>query len=335
LRLGQPVVCVDPDGHDVTLADGCRLGYGSLIWAAGGRPRRLTCAGHDLHRVHTLRTRADADAMMVELPSVSRVVVIGGGYIGLETASVLSKLGKQVTVLETRDRVLERVTGESLSRFYEAEHRAHGVDVRLGTTVESIEGRDNSVSGVRLADGTVLPADMVIVGVGILPAVGPLITAGALGDNGVAVDNRCRTSLPDIYAIGDCAFHPNAYAGDDGIRLESVQNAIDQASTVAKLLTGADEPYQEAPRFWSNQYDIHLQTIGLSAGHDSCVVRGDPAARSFSVIYLKNGRVVALDCVNATRDYVHGRTLVVNGISVPAAERLADVSVPLKQLIGI
>ena len=331
MLLGRRVVSVDPAAHQVTTADGATIGYGTLVWATGGSPRRLTCDGHDLAGVHAVRTRADVDKLMGELEATRRVVVIGGGYIGLEAAAVLAKLSKQVTVLEALPRVLARVAGEPLSRFYEAEHRAHGVEVRLGAMVAGLEERDGAVSGVKLADGETLPCEMVIVGIGIIPAVEPLIAAGAAGGNGVDVDAHCHTSLPDVYAIGDCAAHESGFAGGARIRLESVQNANDQAMTMAKSVTGEPQVYDAVPWFWSNQYDLRLQTVGLSTGHDDVVVRGDIAARSFSIVYLKEGRVIALDCVNATKDYVQGRALVLNG-AVIAPERLADASVPLKEI---
>jgi 3-phenylpropionate/trans-cinnamate dioxygenase ferredoxin reductase subunit len=332
LLLDRRVVSVDAPAHEVTLQDGSKLGYGQLVWATGGSPRRLACEGHDLKGVHAVRTRADVDAMLGELATTDRVVVIGGGYIGLEAAAVLSKFNKHVTVLEALDRVLARVAGEPLSRFYEAEHRAHGVDVRLGVMVDCIMEKDARATGVRLADGSIIPADMVIVGIGIIPAVEPLLAAGAAGGNGVDVDELCRTSLPDVFAIGDCAMHANDFAGGARIRLESVQNANDQASVVAKAIVGQPAPYHAVPWFWSNQYDLRLQTVGLSGGHDEVIVRGDPANRSFSVIYLRQGRVLALDCVNATKDYVQGRALVTGGIA-PPRDQLADAEVPLKTLI--
>ena len=332
LLLGRTVVSVDPAAHEVTLADGSRLGYGAMIWATGGAPRAIPVPGADLTGVHGVRTRGDADAMLAELDQVDEVVVIGGGYIGLEAAAVLSKFGKKVTVLEALDRVLARVAGEPLSRFYEAEHRAHGVDVRLGVAVTALEGTDGKVSGVRLGDGTVLPAQMVIVGIGIIPAVAPLVAAGATGANGVDVDEFCRTSLPDIYAIGDCAAHVNAFAAGARIRLESVQNANDQATTAAKAILGDPRPYHAIPWFWSNQYDLRLQTAGLSTGYDAIVQRGDPAARSFSIIYLKDGKVIALDCVNAVKDYVQGRGLVTVGVVADPAQ-LADPEIALKSLM--
>ncbi|WP_423602241.1 NAD(P)/FAD-dependent oxidoreductase [Sphingomonas sp. MS122] len=325
------VDAVDSASHEVVTDKGDRIGYGHLIWAAGGNPRKLNCGGGSLPGVHTVRTRADADRMLTELPAVTRAVVIGGGYIGLEAAAVLAKAGKQVVLLEALDRVLARVAGEPLSRFFEAEHRAHGVDVRLGVTVDCIEAQGGKASGVRLADGEVIPAELVIVGIGIVPAVEPLIAAGAEGGNGVAVDGHCRTSLPDVFAIGDCALHANAFADGMPVRLESVQNAHDQATVAAKTIAGIGAHYDAVPWFWSNQYDLKLQTVGLSTGHDATVVRGDPAARSFSVVYLKDGQVIALDCVNATKDYVQGRKLVVERLAIDPA-RLADAGTPLKEL---
>lgn len=333
LLLGRSVEAVDPAAKSVTLDDGSTRSYASLIWAAGGDPRRLPLPGGDLKGVHCVRNRADADAIMAELGDVDQVVVIGGGYIGLEAAAVLTKLGKKVVLLEALPRVLARVAGPELSAFYEAEHRAHGVDLRTNVAIEALEDANGKVSGVRLADGNVITAQMVIVGIGIIPAVEPLLAAGAKGGNGVEVDEFCRTSLPDVYAIGDCAAHANAFAGGATIRLESVQNANDQATVAAKTICGADaQPYKATPWFWSNQYDLKLQTVGLSSGHDATVLRGDPATRSFSVIYLKDGKVIALDCVNMIKDYVQGRKLVEAGAAIPA-QQLADATVPLKDLV--
>ena len=331
LLPGRRVVEVEPGAHRVRCDDGSSLHYRHLVWATGGAPRRLVCSGHDLQGVHALRTRADADRMRAEIEATRTAVVIGGGYIGLEAAAVLARAGKKVILFEALDRVLARVAGEALSRFYEAEHRSHGVELRLGTSVECIEEQDGRVAGVRLAGGEVLPCEMVIVGIGIVPAVAPLLAAGAEGGNGVAVDAQCRTSLPDIFAIGDCALHASRFAGGAKLRIESVQNASDQANVVARILTGGEASYDAVPWFWSNQYDLRLQTVGLSIGHDQAILRGEPASRSFSIVYLKAGRVIALDCVNATRDYVQGRRLVVEGLAIDPA-RLADTSVPLKEM---
>ena len=331
--LGTEVTGVDPLARTVTTDNGEMITYGTLVWATGGDARRLTLVGHDLAGVHAVRTRADADRLMAELDAgASRAVVIGGGYIGLEAAAVLTKLGVHVTLLEALPRVLARVAGEALSSFYEAEHRAHGVDLRTGVTVSALAGAEGKVTGVQLTTGEVLAADIVIVGIGIVPAIAPLIAAGANGGNGIDVDDLCRTSLPHIYAIGDCAAHANSYAGGAIIRLESVQNANDQGTTVARDITGNPVPYKAVPWFWSNQYDLRLQTVGLSIGHDATVTRGDPATRSFSVVYLKQGRVIALDCVNAVKDYVQGKKLVETG-AVIAPERLADTGLLLKELI--
>jgi 3-phenylpropionate/trans-cinnamate dioxygenase ferredoxin reductase subunit len=331
MLIARRVTQVEPRSSKVTTHDGESLSYGILVWAAGGHPRRLSCSGHNLAGVHSVRTCFDADRIIDELPFTTQVVVVGAGYVGLEAAAMLSKLGKRVTVLEALDRVLARVTGETLSRFYEAEHRAHGVDVQLGTAVERVDEKSGRTSGVRLVGGKVIPAEMVIVGIGIVPAVEPLIAAGAVGGNGVAVDEYGHTSLPHVFAVGDCAIHSNAFAEGKPIRLESVQNANDMATTVARTISGEPTAYHAVPWFWSNQYDLRLQTVGLSNGHDQEVVRGNPATRSFSLIYLKKGRVIALDCVNATKDYVQGRALVLSNAD-PSAALLADMTVPLKNL---
>lgn len=341
LRLGARVTAVDAARHEVTTDGGRTIGYGKLVWATGGTPRRLPFAGHDLAGVHAVRDRADVDRMRAELETASDVVVVGAGYIGLEAASVLRKKDKRVTVLEAQGRVLARVAGRELSRFLEAEHRAKGVDLRLGVEVVSLEARDGRVCGVRLASGEVLPADLVVVGIGITPAVEPLVAAGATGApttpggaGGVLVDLHARTSLPDIYAVGDCAAHANVHAHGHVIRLESIQNAIDQATIAAKSIAGTvgeGERYDAVPWFWSNQYDIRLQTVGLLHGYDDEVVRGDPEARSFSVVYLRAGKVVALDCVNRTKDYMQGKALIVSGREVDRG-KLADAQVVLKDL---
>lgn len=329
LLLEQEVVTVDPSAHQLMTAAGDQISYNSLIWATGGNPRPLTCPGSDLEGVHAVRNRADVDAIMEELKIAGRVVVIGGGYIGLEAAAVLTKLGKQVTLLEALPRVLNRVAGEELSDFFEAEHRAHGVDLRTGCAVVALTGQGR-VNGVELADGAVLPADMVIVGIGIIPAVEPLFAAGAAGGNGVDVDAQCRTSLPDVFAIGDCAAHSSRFADGAVIRLESVQNANDMATIAAKAICGEDRDYGATPWFWSNQYDLRLQTVGLSTGHDRTVLRGDPANRSFTVAYFKQGRLIALDCVNNVKDYAQGRKLVEQGLVVDPDE-IADTARPLKE----
>ena len=324
------IISVDPVVKRVWAEDGRSCSYGALIWAAGGAPRRLSCPGAGKKGVHVIRNRADADAIKAALPDAAQAVVIGGGYVGLEAAAVLRKFGKAVTLIEAQDRVLSRVAGPDLSRFYEVEHRAQGVDIRLCAGVAAIEGAAR-VSGVRLDSGEILPADLVIVGIGIGAAVEPLLRAEAKGANGVSVDEYCRTSLSDIYAIGDCALHANVHAGGAEVRVESVQNAHDQAACAVKAILGAPEPYDALPWFWSNQYDLKLQTVGLNAGYDATVLRGEPESRSFSVIYLREGKVIALDCVNRTKDYVQGRKLILSGAKADPA-RLADETAALKDL---
>ena len=333
LRLGTNVAEVDWLAHEVVTGDGARIGYRKLIWSGGGDARRLSCPGGDLAGIHTVRHRTDVDTLRAELDAgARRAVVIGGGYIGLEAAAVLKKLGCSVTLLELQPRLLSRVAGETLSGFFLEEHRRQGIDVRLETGVERIGGEDGRVTTVVTSEGETIAADIVIVGIGIVAAVGPLIAAGASGSNGVDVDEFCRTTLDDIYAIGDCAAHANAYAANAVIRLESVQNANDMASCAARGIMGEAQPYDALPWFWSNQYDLRLQTVGLSLGHDAEVIRGSMEARSFAVVYLREGKVIALDCVNRTRDYAQGRKLV-EARAVIAPELLADSEVALKDML--
>jgi 3-phenylpropionate/trans-cinnamate dioxygenase ferredoxin reductase subunit len=317
----QRVAQIDPARKRVITNEGATLDYESLVWAAGGRPRQLSCAGNTLAGLHQVRTRADIDRLIDELPRVERVAIIGGGYIGLEAASVLTKLGKSVVVLEMLSRVLSRVAGPEISAFFEHEHRTHGVEIRTQTAVECIEGEAGRVVGVRLGDGEIVAAQMAIVGIGIIPNVEPLAAAGAICTNGVHVDEFCRTNLVDVYAIGDCASHHNRFAGGERIRLESVHNANEQAATVVKALSGRPAPYDSVPWFWSDQYDVKLQTAGLSHGYDSTEVRGDPSSRSFSVAYLRNGRMIALDCINSTRDYVQARKQIADASNLDRAAR--------------
>lgn len=333
LRLGTTVTRIDPQAKELTVAGGETIGYGTLVWSAGGDPRRLSCPGADLGGIHAVRDKADVDALRGELEAgETRVAVVGGGYIGLEAAAVLRGLGCEVVLLEAQDRVLSRVAGEDLSHFYEDEHRRQGVEVRIGAEIAAIEGDGDRVTAVVLADNVRLDCDILVVGIGIVPAVGPLIAAGAAGANGVDVDEYCRTSLPDIYAIGDCAAHANPYAGGAVIRLESVQNAHDMAVCAAKAICGEQQPYNALPWFWSNQYDLRLQTAGLSLDHDATVLRGDPAERSFSVVYLREGRVIALDCVNRTKDYAQGRKLV-EARAVVDPEQLLNTEIQLKEML--
>ena len=332
LRLGANVNEVDWMKRVLALSDETSVTYRKLIWAGGGDARRLSCPGAELAGIHTIRGRRDTDALKDQLAGgVQRAVIVGGGYIGLEAAAVLRSKGLQVTVVEMLERVLARVAGPEVSDFYAEEHRRQGVDLRLETGIERIEGDDEKVTGVTLSSGETIACDVVIVGIGIVPSVGPLIAAGAAGSNGVDVDSYCRTSLDDIYAIGDCAAHANPYSGNAVIRLESVQNANDMASVAAKAIMGDKQDYDAVPWFWSNQYDLRLQTVGIATGYDQTVLRGDPTERKFSLVYLREGEVIALDCVNNTRDYAQGRKLVMNRAEIDP-ELLADTEVPLKEM---
>lgn len=335
LHLGAAVTAIDPQAHRLTLSDGGTVTYRKLIWSGGGDPRRLPVPGAVLPGVFYVRDKSDADAMMQALQAgAKRAVVIGGGYIGLEAAAVLRKLGCEVVLVEMLPRLLARVAGEELSTFYAEEHRRQGVDVRLETGVDAVLGEDaGRVTGVKLDTGEEVPCDMVVVGIGIVPAVAPLIAAGAAGSNGVDVDFCCRTTLDDVYAIGDCAAHANPFADNAVIRLESVQNAHDMANTVAKAIMGEKEPYHALPWFWSNQYDLKLQTAGLSLGYDQTVLRGDPATRKFTVVYLKGGVPIAFDCVGTMKDYVQARKLLESGAGRIDPDLLADPEVALKDLI--
>ncbi|MGV6818960.1 MAG: NAD(P)/FAD-dependent oxidoreductase [Parvularcula sp.] len=330
-RLGETAMQVLPEEHVVTTGTGEHIQYGTLVWATGGTPRRLDIEGSNLSGVHVIRTRMDVDHLSEALDEEKHVAIIGGGYIGLEAASALRKLGHRITLVEVADRVLARVAGRELSDFFEQEHRARGVDLRLAANVERFLG-EATVEAIQLSTGEHLPVDLVIVGIGIIPQVRPLLEAGAKGGNGVWVSDRCHTSLPDVYAIGDCALHANRFAGGAEIRLESVQNANDMAQVAAKNIAGVEASYGSVPWFWSDQYDVKLQTVGLSLAYDETLVRGAQDERSFSVVYLKQGRIVALDCVNRPADYMAGRKIIEAGGEVDLA-LLRDQNTPLKSLI--
>lgn len=330
LLTGRRVTVVDRAAQSLTLEGGAQVGYGKLVWATGGRPRRLSCAGAELAGVHAIRTIADIDALKADLVSGTRVVIVGGGYIGLETAAVLRALGHQVTVLEAQERLLARVTSPPVSAFYAGLHRRHGVEVRLSAQVSALRG-DGRVTGVELSDGSLIPADIVIVGIGIIPNVEPLALAGLPCPNGVVVDALCRTQDPSILAIGDCALHPNAFAGR-AIRLESVQNAVDQGKVAADTILGQEKPYAALPWFWSDQYDVKMQAVGLAMDYDQVLVRGDATAPGFSVLYLRAARLIAIDCLNNARDFIQAKTLITGGKPIDAA-RAADPAVELKAVI--
>lgn len=329
VRLAHRVEAIEPEAHRVRLADGATLQYGKLVWAAGGAPRRLACEGATLAGVHVIRAKHDIDALKADLAGREHVVIVGGGYVGLEAAASLTKLGGvRVTVVEAQDRLLARVAGEPLSAFIEGEHRARGVEIVTGAQVAALKGRDGRVSAVELADGRSIAADLVIAGIGIVPNAQLLLDAGAQGGNGVDVDEQCRTTLPDVYAIGDCARRAHPLVAGAALRIESVPSALEHAQIVAASITGKPLPKPGVPWFWSTQYDLRIQMAGIPDGYDEVAVRGDLAARSFLVLYLRGGRLIALDAVNATKDYVQGRALLAADVTL-TREQLEDLSVPL------
>jgi 3-phenylpropionate/trans-cinnamate dioxygenase ferredoxin reductase component len=332
LIRGERAEFIDVAARKVATDAGREVQYGKLVWATGGEPRRVAVPGALQSNVLALRSLADADRLRACIDRNSRILIIGGGYIGLEAAAVLVKAGRTVTLIEALDRVLARATGPELSRHVEAVHRTQGVDLRLGTGVERFEG-NGTVEAAVLSDGSRIPCDLVLVGIGIVPEVEVLRRAGAICGNGVEIDLSCRTSLEDVLAIGDCASHPNAFANGERVRLESVQNATDMARVAADVILGKPSEYRSVPWFWSNQYDLRIQTVGLWMGSDQRVVRGDPASGSFSVVYLKKGRVIAIDSVNATKDFVQGKVLVKSG-AVVSRDRLADSAIALSSALG-
>ncbi|APG62401.1 pyridine nucleotide-disulfide oxidoreductase [Sphingorhabdus lutea] len=331
--LGVRVSKIDAAGHVITTSDQGEIAYGQLIWAAGASPRWLQCKGSELGNIFSVRTMGDVDQMQAELKSPRQIIIIGGGYIGLEAAASLSKMGHDITIIEAEERLLSRVAGAPLSQFYADIHRAQGIKILLKSQVSEIIGREGKISAVTLQDGTVLPAHIAIIGIGVVPNVGPLMEAGAAVGNGVDVDTYCRTSLNDIFAIGDCASHANPFAAGAVIRLESVQNCNDMANIVAKNICGEPSEYHAVPWFWSNQYDIRLQTIGLNLGYDDIIIRGSMEAQKFSLIYTQNGHVIALDCVNNAKDYVQGKALVEARAKIDA-DKLANIDMTLKDIFA-
>jgi 3-phenylpropionate/trans-cinnamate dioxygenase ferredoxin reductase component len=319
LIRGERVVAVDADGHRVSTESGSEYGYRTLVWAAGGHARRLGLDGEEAVGVHGLRSLADAEYTKKRISDAGRYVILGGGFIGLEAAAALRKVGVEVTVVEFVDRLLARVTCPRVSEYFLRLHRDAGVQVRLSARAVGFEVGGGGVFGVRLDSGEVLPTDGALVAVGLVPNFAVLAEAGAVCSNGVEVDEFGRTSLPDVYAVGDCAFFPLAHPPYERVRLESVQNAVDQAKNVAQGIATADpKPYRSLPWFWSNQYETKFKTVGVCRGYDDVVVRGDVGSGSFAIVYLQGTRVVAVDSINSMRDYVGGRSLVGREVDLDA-----------------
>jgi 3-phenylpropionate/trans-cinnamate dioxygenase ferredoxin reductase subunit len=327
LRLGTRATRIDRPAKTVQLADGSAIPYDRLLLATGAKVRKLPIPGSELKGVHYLRGIADVDALRPHFQPGASFAVVGGGYIGLEVAAVAVKQGVDVTVLETADRLMVRAASPRVSAFYEQEHRSHGVSLLLNATARGFEGADR-IAMVVTNDGKI-PAEIVLVGVGIEPEIELAREAGLECDNGIVVDENTATSDPDIFAAGDCTNHP-AFSGGR-VRLESVQNAIDQAKHAALGLLGRPAPYREVPWFWSDQYDLKLQIAGLARPNDVTVLRGNPDSRKFAVFHLRDGVVVAVEAVNAAPEYIVGRRLIAAQARVPPA-RLADTTIPAKSL---
>lgn len=327
VRTGVRVEAIDRSARTLAASNGETLPYAKLLLATGSRPRRLDSPGSDLPGIHYLRTIADADAIRAEMAPGRKLAVIGGGYIGLEVAAVCIEAGMQVRVIEMESRILQRVAAPSMSKFYHSLHASRGVSLHTGLKVSGFagEGRVRQV----LCGEQAFAADLVVLGIGIAPNMELAAAAGLPCDNGIVVDDRCRTADPDIFAIGDCTNHPNPIL-NRRLRLESVPNAMEQARVAAANICGGDRQYASVPWFWSDQYEIKLQMLGFAADGDLEVVRGEPAENRFAIFHLKDGALAAADAVNSPREFMLCKQLM--GRKVDAAA-LADPETDLKTLL--
>ncbi len=329
LRLDTSIAAIDRNKKCLRSSDDDEIPYDKLVLGLGSRARKLPVEGAKLQGVHYLRSIADVAGIREDFQSGRRLVVIGAGYIGLEVAAVAQQAGLVVTVIEMADRVMSRVVSPEISDFYQIEHTNQGVRFRLSTSVSALKGKKR-VKSVTTSDDEEIPADLVVIGVGILPNTELATAAGLDVENGIVVDDHCRTGDPDIYAMGDCTSHPNAIY-DRRLRLESVHNALEQAKTTAANICGKDASYCQVPWFWSDQYDLKLQIAGLSEGYDGVAVRGNPAERSFSCLYLMENRLIAVDAINAPRDFVQSKQLIADRNEIDHG-LLDDATVALKDL---
>lgn len=327
LRIGTQIDSIDRAASCIRTTDGSEIEYDKLIVALGARVRRLSVAGAELTGVHYLRTIEDVDDIRARIEAKGKLVIIGAGYIGLEVAAVCRQLGLDVTVIEMADRVMSRVVSPQVSEFYQKEHMARGVKLMLSTGLVAFRG-DDHVESIELDNGDSIPADFVIVGVGVIPNTELAEAAGLDVNNGIVVDDRCLSSDPKIYAVGDCTSHPNSIYGRQ-LRLESVHNALEQAKTAASNICGDEVHYSQVPWFWSDQYDLKLQIAGLSEGYDKVVIRGDLSRRTFSCLYLQQGRLIAVDAINSPKDFVQSKALIANRTIVDP-EQLANTDTALK-----
>jgi 3-phenylpropionate/trans-cinnamate dioxygenase ferredoxin reductase subunit len=327
LKLGVRAMRIEPGARRVALSSGEEIPYDRLLLCLGALPRRLSCPGSDLPGAHYLRTVNDAAAIQKGLAPGARVVIVGGGYIGLEIAATARNMGCAVSVLEMADRVMNRVVASNVSEYFAHEHRTQGVKIICNTRVVRFEG-NNRVERVVCADGSVYPADLLVVGVGVIADTQLALDAGLACENGIVVDESCRTSDPAIFAAGDCTsyFSPRYQSR---VRLESVDNAFEQSKVAALNILDRPAVHDRVPWFWSDQYDNKLLIVGLSSGHDQQLTRGDPATRSFSVCYLKGGELLAVEAINHSKDYMAARRLIPERVR-PNLDKLADPQVGLK-----
>lgn len=331
---GERVAAVDRQARKVRLTSGAALAYDHLVLATGAHNRKLPVPGADLDGVFYLRTLAEADAIKARFESAQTIAVVGAGFIGLELAAVASKFGKKVYVVEALSRVMSRAVTPDLSAFFAGAHAAFGIELLLNARLQKIDGHNGRVSGIALGDGRTLPADLVLVGIGILPADELARDCGLSVANGISVNARLETADPAISAIGDCASFPDSSTGQV-IRLESVQNAVDQGKCVARRLTGQPADYNAVPWFWSDQRDLKLQMVGLTVGFDRTAIRGSLAERAFSVFCFKGDKLLGIESVNRPADHMFGRRLLAAGASVTPKEA-ADLSFDLKgRLVSI
>jgi 3-phenylpropionate/trans-cinnamate dioxygenase ferredoxin reductase subunit len=346
VRLGYSAVGLDRERRRIEVADGSAVEYDRVLLATGSRPRILDLPGAELAGVHYLRTFVDVDRLRREFAPRQRAVIVGGGYIGLEVAATCREAGLEVTVLEAADRVMNRVVSPLVSQFYEAEHRRHGVTIICNARLHSLVGVDAApgskeehavavgkqrVAAVRLADGRDIPADFVLVAIGVVPTDALARAAGLECDNGIAVDEFCRTSDVNIWAAGDCARHPSVHYGTR-VRLESVDNAFEQGSSAALNMLGIATVHEKVPWFWSDQFDLKMVIVGLATGFDEMILRGDLADRAFSVCYLKTGELIAVETVNHVKDQMAARKLI-PARARPNRDRLADPSCALRDTV--
>ena len=327
-RLGTRVTAIDREAKHVVTDAGDKVPYDDLVLATGSRARTMDVPGIDLDGIHYLRGIDDVDGIRSGFADGRAITIIGAGYIGLEVAAVAATAGMKVTVVEMADRVMSRVVSVEISAFYQRVHREHGVDLRLGTTLDGFAG-DGRVDSVLLGSGERLATDLVVVGIGIVPNVELAAACDLPVEDGIVVDDHCRTVDPNIYAIGDCTVHPNALLGRQ-LRLESVHNALEQAKTAAANICGEDLSYAQIPWFWSDQYDLKLQIAGLAQGYDDVVLRGDPADNAFACLYLRDGRLIAIDAINRPKDFIQAKPLIASGAMIEPT-LLADVTRELKE----